>query len=49
MSVTFWTSHLDDFVIDNGTRLLFTSNFDGVGEHYLRDFVEKTAFQAFAA
>ena len=29
-------------IIDNGTRLLFTSNFDGIGEDYLRDFVEKT-------
>lgn len=28
-------------VIDNGTRLLFTTNFDGGWEQYLRDFVEK--------
>ena len=26
-------------IIDNGTRLLFTSNFDGTWEKYLRDFV----------
>ena len=28
-------------IIDNDTRLLFTSNFDGTWEAYLRDFVEK--------
>jgi len=28
-------------IIDKGTRLLFTSNFDGTWEGYLRDFVEK--------
>jgi hypothetical protein len=26
-------------IIDNDTRLLFTSNFDGTGEQYLGDFV----------
>ena len=26
-------------IIDNGTRLLFTSNFDGTWKKYLRDFV----------
>ena len=28
-------------IIDNGTRLLFTSNFDGSWEDYLDDFIEK--------
>jgi hypothetical protein len=28
-------------IIDNGTRLLFTSNFDGNWMDYLTDFVEK--------
>lgn len=28
-------------IIDKDTRLLFTSNFDGTWEAYLRDFVEK--------
>jgi hypothetical protein len=28
-------------IIDNGTRLLFTSNFDGKWQAYLSDFVEK--------
>jgi len=28
-------------VIDDGARLLFTSNFDGTWERYLRDFSEK--------
>ncbi len=30
-------------IFDNGTRLLFTSNFDGTWEKYLRDFVELAA------
>lgn len=30
-------------IIDGGTRLLFTSNFDGTAEDYLRDFVEKAS------
>jgi hypothetical protein len=29
-------------IIDNDTRLLFTSNFDGSWEGYLRDFSQKT-------
>lgn len=29
-------------IIDNDTRLLFTSNFDGSWENYLRDFSQKT-------
>ena len=28
-------------IIDDGKRLLFTSNFDGTWEQYLADFVEK--------
>jgi hypothetical protein len=28
-------------IIDNGTRLLFTSNFDGSWEAYLQDFVRE--------
>ena len=29
-------------IIDNDSRLLFTSNFDGSCENYLRDFSQKT-------
>jgi hypothetical protein len=29
-------------IIDNDSRLLFTSNFDGSWENYLRDFSQKT-------
>lgn len=29
-------------IIDNGTRLLFTSNYDGSWENYLDEFVDKT-------
>ena len=28
-------------IIDNGTRLLFTSNFDGTFEDYIQDFVRE--------
>lgn len=31
-------------IIDNGTRLLFQSNFDGSWDSYLGDFIDKAAF-----
>jgi hypothetical protein len=31
-------------IIDNGARLLFTSNYDGTWESYIEEFVDKTAW-----